>query len=176
MITTNKKLILFTAHRRENFGQPLLNIFSAIKRIVQERDDILIIYPVHPNPNIKVPAEKNLGNVKNIILIPPVDYPTLAYLLSKSYVVLTDSGGIQEETPTFGVPVFVLREKTEREEGIQEGISKLLGSDKEKIYYELNNILNNQQDYKKMAPTQNPYGDGKASKRILNSIKDFLYT
>jgi len=169
------KLILLTAHRRENFGKPLEKIFSTVKQIAEERDDILIIYPVHPNPNVKLLAEKILKDTKDVVLIPSVNYPTLAYLLSKSYIVLTDSGGIQEEAPTFGIPVFVLREKTEREEGVQEGIAKLLGSDEEKIYFEVNNILNNEKDYKKMVPTKNPYGDGKASERILNSIKDFLY-
>ena len=174
MISEDKKLILLTAHRRENFGKPLEKIFSAVKRIAEERDDIFIIYPVHPNPNVKNIAEKILGGVKNIILIPPVDYSTLAYLLSNAYIVLTDSGGIQEEAPTFGVPIFVLREKTEREEGIKAGISKLLGSDEKRIYSEVNKILDNPDECKKMSIRKNPYGDGKASRRIVEHIKDFL--
>ncbi len=174
LLPDNKKLILLTAHRRENFGKPLNRIFSAIKRIAEKRDDIIIIYPVHPNPNVKKLAEKIFKDVKNIILIPPVDYPTLAYLLSKAYIVLTDSGGIQEEAPTFGVPVFVLREKTERGEGVEAGISKLLGSDEEKIYSEVNEILDNPDKYKRMSIKGNPYGDGKASERIVEQIKEFL--
>ena len=174
LIPDSKKLILLTAHRRENFGRPLERIFSAVKQIAEERSDIVIIYPVHPNPNVKNTAERILEQVRNIILISPVDYPTLAYLLSKSYIVLTDSGGIQEEAPTFGTPVFVLREKTEREEGIKAGISKLLGSNEENIYTEVNKILDDPDAYKKMSAIKNPYGDGSASSKILNCIKNFF--
>ena len=174
LLPENKKLILLTSHRRENFGAPMESIFSAIKRIAEERDDIYIIYPVHPNPNVKEPAERILSGVRNISLIPPVDYPTLAFILKNSYLVLTDSGGLQEEAPTFGIPVFVLRNRTERQEGIERGIAKLLGSNGDKIYNEVMRILDDRDYYSSMQARENPYGDGKASSRIISKIREFF--
>ncbi len=173
LIPADKKLILFTCHRRESFGKSIENIFQAVRKIA-ERKDIFIVYPVHPNPNVKKPAEKILGNLPNVKLIEPVSYKNLVFLLSKSYLVLTDSGGIQEEAPSFKVPVLVLRNKTERPEGIEAGVAKLLGVEKEKIIEEVNLLLDDETERKKMIKGKNPYGDGKASGRILKAITAFL--
>jgi len=173
LIPGDKKLILFTCHRRENFGKPVENIFEAVRKIA-ERDDVCIVYPVHPNPNVKKPADKILGNSSNVKLIEPVSYKNMVFLLSKSYLVLTDSGGIQEEAPSFKVPVLVLRNKTERPEGVEAGISMLLGTDKDKIVDEVSILLDNEEERKKMIKDKNPYGDGKASGRILSAVNKFF--
>ncbi len=169
----DKKLILFTCHRRESFGKPVENIFQAVKKIA-EREDVLVVYPVHPNPNVKKPAEKILGGFPNVKLIDPVSYKNMAFLLSKSYLVLTDSGGIQEEAPSFRVPVLVLRNKTERPEGIEAGVAKLLGTEKNRIIEEVTILLDDENRRRKMSKEENPYGDGKASSRILEAIKKFF--
>lgn len=173
LIPANKKFILFTCHRRESFGVPIKNIFKAVKEIAQ-RNDSFILYPVHPNPNVRIPAERILGKSKNIKLIEPVDYKNMAYLMSKSHIILTDSGGIQEEAPTFKVPVLILRKKTERPEGVEAGVAKLVGTDKEKIVQEANTLLDSQEELEKMKKGKNPYGDGKASGRIIEAIKTFF--
>lgn len=173
LIPVNKKIILFTCHRRESFGQPIKNIFEAVREI-SKRNDVFILYPVHPNPNVKVPALRILGNLKNIKLTDPVDYKTIAYLMSKSYIILTDSGGIQEEAPVFDVPVLVLRNKTERPEGIEAGVAKLVGTERNKIVKESSILLDSKKEHEKMQKSENPYGDGKASNRILNAITKYF--
>ncbi|MEO0293114.1 MAG: UDP-N-acetylglucosamine 2-epimerase (non-hydrolyzing) [candidate division WOR-3 bacterium] len=173
LVENKKKVILFTCHRRESFGSPMEEIFEAVREIAK-RKDTLIVYPVHPNPNVKEKAKRILGGVSNIKLIKPLSYENLAFLLSKAYLALTDSGGIQEEAPSFGVPVFVLRNKTERPEGIECGVAKLLGTNKHKILEEVTKILDNEEERKKMSKKKNPYGDGKASVRILKILKEFF--
>ena len=166
-IDFSRKIILITGHRRESFGKPFENICYALKEIA-EREDIEIVYPVHLNPNVREPVNRILGNVKNVHLIEPLEYPYLIWLMSKSYLVLTDSGGIQEEAPSLGKPVLVMREVTERIEGIEAGTAKLVGTDKERIVKETIKLLDDKKEYEKMAKAVNPYGDGKTSKRIVN--------
>jgi UDP-N-acetylglucosamine 2-epimerase (non-hydrolysing) len=173
LIPSNKKLILFTCHRRESFGKPVENIFEAV-RTIAERKDVFIIYPVHPNPNVKKPAVKILGGSPNIKLIEPLSYKNMAFLMSKSWLVLTDSGGIQEEAPSFKVPVLVLRNKTERPEGIEAGVARLLGTEKYRIVREVTNLLDDERERKEMMKEKNPYGDGKAGERILEAIEGFF--
>jgi len=167
----SKKIILVTGHRRENFGKPFENICYALKNIA-ERDDVEIVYPVHLNPNVRKPVNEILKGHKNIHLIEPLEYPYLIWLMKKSYLVLTDSGGIQEEAPSLGKPVLVMREVTERIEGIEAGTTKLVGTNERKIVKELTRLLDNKKDYEKMTKAINPYGDGKASQRILKIIKE----
>ena len=166
----DSKLIMLTAHRRENLGKPLEDIFTAIKRIVEENDDIKVIYPVHKNPMVQETAHKILGNNNKIKLIEPLDVIDFHNFLSRSYLILTDSGGIQEEAPSLGKPVLVLRDTTERPEGIKAGTLKLVGTDTENIYREVNRLLNNKDEYNKMSKASNPYGDGLASKRIADIL------
>jgi UDP-N-acetylglucosamine 2-epimerase (non-hydrolysing) len=173
LLPSGKKLILFTCHRRESFGKPIENIFKAVKRLAK-REDVFIVYPVHPNPNVKKPAEKILGSFSNVKLIEPVSYKNMVFLLSKSYLVLTDSGGIQEEAPSFKVPVLVLRSKTERPEGIEAGVARLLGTNEDKIVKEVSVLLDSEKEREKMIKDKNPYGDGKASGRILAAINKFF--
>ncbi len=174
-LKNGKKLILVTAHRRESFGEPFRNLCSALRDIAENfKDSIEIIYPVHLNPNVRGPVFEILGNLQNLYLIDPVDYPTLIYLLNKSYIVLTDSGGIQEEAPSFGKPVLVMREVTERMEGVEAGIAKLVGTDREKIFNETVKLLTDRRHYEKMARAVNPYGDGHAAQRIVKIVKDFF--
>jgi UDP-N-acetylglucosamine 2-epimerase (non-hydrolysing) len=173
LVPKDKKLILFTCHRRESFGDPIEHIFQAIKKIA-ERKDVFVVYPVHPNPNVKRPAERILGGVSNIKLIEPVSYKNMVFLLAKSYLALTDSGGIQEEAPSFKVPVLVLRNKTERPEGIRAGVAKLLGTRKNRIVDEVSILLDDENEREKMVKKENPYGDGKASNRILATIEKFF--
>ena len=169
-----KRIILVTAHRRESFGEPLKNICLALKEIVNLKNDVEIIYPVHPNPNVRKTVEKTIGGVKRIHLIEPVEYELFVHLMKKCYFVLTDSGGIQEVAPSLGKPVLVMREKTERPEGIKAGCSKLVGVDKNNIVKNALTLLENKKLYKKMAKSRNPYGDGKAAKRIVSVLKKKL--
>jgi len=170
-IPFEKKLILITAHRRENFGKPLLNICSAIKQIINIFDDVHFVYPVHPNPNVHDIVHKELGGDKGITLLPPIDYEALVYLLKNAVMVLTDSGGLQEEAPTFGIKVLILREKTERPEGVEVGIAKIVGTDSQKIISGVRNILQEREMGLNLS-VQNPYGDGNASKRIIRALKE----
>lgn len=166
-----KKLILVTAHRRENFGQPLENICHALLDLaVQYQDKVRIIYPVHMNPNIWDTAHRLLGNTANIILTPPLDYLPLIRVMTQAYLVLTDSGGIQEEAPGLGIPVLVLRETTERPEAVEAGTVRLVGTDRERILFETSHLLEGREEYEKMARAINPYGDGHASERIVSSL------
>jgi len=170
----NGRMILLTSHRRENWGEPMKNIALALKEILHKFKDIYLIFPMHPNPLIKEQFMPLLGSEERVFIIPPVDYKTMVYLISKSYLILTDSGGIQEEAPSLGKPVLVLREVTERPEAVKAGTVKLVGTDKEKIIKEVSNLINNEELYKKMASAINPYGDGKASLRIFESLKYYF--
>jgi len=165
------KLILVTAHRRENFGQPIEKICLALKEIAEHyRGEVHIVYPVHLNPNIQEPVYRLLGNTPNITLLPPLDYLPLVHLMKRAYLVLTDSGGIQEEAPGLGKPVLVLREVTERPEAVEEGAVYLTGTDREKIVTETIRLLEDSKYYDQMAQAVNPYGDGIAARRIVAAL------
>ena len=168
----NKKVILLTSHRRENIGEPMENIFSAIRDIVDENKDVEVIYPMHLNPKVREIADRILRDSDRVHLVEPLDYLPFTNLMSKCYLVVTDSGGVQEEAPSFGKPVLVVRKETERPEGIESGTAKLAGTDKDKIYEYLNTLINNKEEYKKMANAVNPYGDGRAAEHIVNAIKE----
>ncbi len=167
----NDKIILVTGHRRENFGKGIINICQALKELAMQNENIKIVYPVHLNPNVRNPVKELLSNITNIFLIEPLDYEDFVYLMSISYLILTDSGGIQEEAPSLGKPVLVMRNTTERPEAVEAGVVKLVGTDKEKIIKETSILLTSQYDYDKMSKSVNPYGDGKASERIVNFLK-----
>lgn len=173
-IDFSKKIILVTAHRRESFGKPFENICYALKEIAKKYEDVEIVYPVHLNPNVRAPVFRISKGIKNIHLIDPLIYPHLIWLMSKTYLILTDSGGIQEEAPSLGKPVLVMRNVTERTEGMEAGTAKLVGTDRKKIVKEVSNLLIKSDEYKKMVKVTNPYGDGKASKRILSKVIDLL--
>lgn len=164
------KFILITAHRRENFGQPLEDICKSIREMAQNHPRFLFVYPVHLNTNVKKPTKAYLGDLQNVRLLPPLDYRTFVNLMAKADLVLTDSGGIQEEAPSLGKPVLVLRNETERPEAVEAGTVKVIGTKKEKIVSETLFLLNNSDAYAKMARAHNPYGDGKASIRIVNFL------
>ena len=168
----NKKVILLTAHRRENIGEPMENIFSALKDIAQENNEVEVIYPMHLNPKVREIAKRIFKGMDSVHLIEPLDYLPFTNLMNKCYLVVTDSGGIQEEAPSLGKPVLVVRKETERPEGIEAGTAKLAGTDKLNIYNELNMLINNEEEYKKMANAVNPYGDGKAAEYIIEAIKN----
>lgn len=164
------KLILLTAHRRENLGEPMRNMFKAIKRIVEEFSGIKVIYPVHLNPKVREVADEILGNNDKIKLIEPLEVIDFHNFINRAHIILTDSGGIQEEAPGLGKPVLVLRNTTERPEGIEAGTLKLAGTDEETIYALTKELLSNKDVYEKMSKATNPYGDGKASIRIVDEI------
>lgn len=164
------RLILLTAHRRENLGNPMKNMFRAIKRIVNEFDDVQVIYPVHLNPLVREAADEVLGNDEKIHLIDPLEVLDFHNFLAKSYIIMTDSGGIQEESPSLGKPVLVLRDTTERPEGVAAGTLKLAGTDEDNIYNLTKELLINEEEYNRMSKTANPYGDGMASKYIVDAI------
>lgn len=168
-----KRLILITAHRRENFGQPLEQICKALKEIAISFDDVHLVYPVHLNPNVQTIVRAELSGVANITLLEPLDYLPLVQLMKASYLVLTDSGGLQEEAPGLGKPVLVLREVTERPEGVEAGTVKLVGTDKDRIVRETARLLEDVDEYGKMSRAVNPYGDGRASERIVQSLLTF---
>ena len=170
----DSKLLLITAHRRENLGKPMHNMFKAIRKIVDEFDDVKAIYPIHLNPAVRQIAKEELSGCEKIKLIEPLDVLDFHNFMAKSYLILTDSGGIQEEAPSLGVPVLVMRDTTERPEGIEAGTLKLVGTSTEKIYNECKLLLLKKAEYQKMAKAVNPYGDGLASKRIYNIIKENL--
>ena len=169
-IPWEKRIILVTAHRRENHGKPLENICRALLEIVQTYQDVQVVYPVHLNPNVQEPVYRLLGNQTRITLLPPLDYQPLVQLMKRSYLVLTDSGGIQEEAPGLGKPVLVMREKTERPEAVEAGTVRLVGTDPELIVKESKELLDNKEYYDRMSSAVNPYGDGKAAKRILDHL------
>ena len=173
-IDENQRLILVTAHRRENHGEPLRNICSALKEIALCRpNEVRIVYPVHLNPNVQEPVREVLSDVGNIHLTDPLDYEPFVYLMSKSHIILTDSGGIQEEAPSLGKPVLVMRDVTERPEAVEAGTAKLVGTDVKKIVRETQRLLTDQEYYLEMSRAHNPYGDGKASDRIVEILDNF---
>ena len=169
---SDSRLIMITAHRRENLGEPMRNMFSAIKRIVDENPDIKAIYPIHMNPVVRQLATSILGNTNRIRIIEPLEVLDFHNFLSRSYLILTDSGGIQEEAPSLGKPVLVMRDTTERPEGIAAGTLKLVGTDEEVIYQAFKQLLEDDGEYDKMSKACNPYGDGFASKRIADILEE----
>lgn len=170
----DKRLVLMTAHRRENLGNNMKQMFRAIRRLVEEHKDIQVIYPVHLNPAVQETANAILGNNKRIKLISPLDVVDFHNFAAHAHLILTDSGGVQEEAPSLGVPVLVLRDTTERPEGIEAGTLKLAGTDEENIFNMANELLSDQHKYEQMAKASNPYGDGEASRRIADSILHYF--
>lgn len=168
----NSRLVMLTAHRRENLGEPLRNIFKAIRRIVEEYEDIKVIYPIHMNPLVRETANEILGDCDRIRIIEPLEVLDFHNFLAKSHMILTDSGGIQEEAPSLGKPVLVLRDTTERPEGIDAGTLKLVGTEEEKIYTEFKRLLEDKEAYNKMSKASNPYGDGFACRRIADILEN----
>lgn len=167
----SKKLILVTGHRRENFGQGFINICKALKTLALNNQDIDIVYPVHLNPNVQKPVKEILSDVPNVYLINPLQYEQFIYLMRQSYFIITDSGGVQEEAPSLGKPVLVMRDTTERPEALEAGTVKLVGTDKQVIVKEAQKLLDDDMAYEKMSRAHNPYGDGKACQRIVDFIK-----
>lgn len=167
----DSRLIMITAHRRENLGEPMRHMFRAIRRIVEEYPDIKAIYPIHLNPVVRAAADEILSGCDRIRIIEPLDVLDFHNFLSRSYLILTDSGGIQEEAPSLGKPVLVMRDTTERPEGIKAGTLKLVGTNEETIYNEFKNLLENEAEYQKMSKASNPYGDGFACKRIADILE-----
>lgn len=170
----SQKLVLITGHRRENFGDGFFNICQAIKELAIQNPNLIMIYPVHLNPNVQKPVKEILGNLPNVYLIPPQEYLPFIFMLQHSYLVLTDSGGIQEEAPGLGKPVLVMRNTTERPEAVEAGVVKLVGTNKDLIISETNKLLNNSAYYAAMSSATNPYGDGHASERIVQFLKKNL--
>lgn len=173
-IKPDERMILLTAHRRENLGEPMRHIFKAVKRIVDEFSDIKVIYPIHMNPKVREVASEVFDGCDRIRLIEPLEVFDFHNFQNKSYIILTDSGGIQEEAPSLGKPVLVLRDTTERPEGIKAGTLKLVGTDEEVIYEETKKLLTNINEYEKMSKASNPYGDGHASERIVDAIVKYF--
>lgn len=167
-----ERLVLITGHRRENFGQGFLDMCSAIKTLAEEHPDVNFVYPVHLNPNVQKPVLELLSGINNVYLISPLDYEPFVYLMSKAYLILTDSGGIQEEAPSLGKPVLVMRDTTERPEAVEAGTVKLVGTNPNTIIKEVNNLLKDDSLYESMSQAHNPYGDGKACQKIVNLIKE----
>lgn len=168
------KLILVTAHRRESFGEPFVQFVNALKEIALRFDDVVVVYPVHLNPNVNDPVRRGLSDVERIYLPEPLNYPDFVGLMSRAYLILTDSGGVQEEAPVLGVPVLVLRDVTERPEGVEAGAAKIVGMRRDKIIAETERLLTNPKEYEKMARKRFIYGDGKASARIVKKITEFI--
>lgn len=166
----DSRLILLTAHRRENLGEPMHHMFKAIRRIVDEHQDVKVVYPVHMNPIVVAAAKEHFGDCDRVKLIDPLDVFDFHNIMNKTYLILTDSGGIQEEAPSLGKPVVVLRDTTERPEGVDAGTLKLAGTNEENIYNIIKELLTNKNEYEKMSKAANPYGDGFASKRIVDEI------
>lgn len=169
-----KRLVLVTAHRRENFGAPLLEIVGAIRDLAEAYPDVDLVYPVHRNPQVDGPVRRELGGVSGVHLIAPLEYKAFADLMSASYLILTDSGGIQEEAPSLGKPVLVLRDETERPEAVEAGTVKLVGPHRRAIVADARALLDSPQAYAAMARSTNPYGDGKAAQRIVAKVKEIL--
>ena len=169
-VSVNNRLILMTMHRRENQGKPMEKVFRAIRSVVDTHEDVEVVYPVHLNPVVQQAANKELGDHKRIHLIEPLDVVDFHNIAARSYMIMSDSGGVQEEAPSLGVPVLVLRDTTERPEGVEAGTLKLVGTETNDVVAAMTELLDNPESYKKMAETNNPYGDGTASKRILDAI------
>jgi len=169
-----KRLILVTAHRRESFGEPLIGMCQALRELAHDHPDVVIVYPVHLNPNVSVPVRSLLADQDRIVLLPPLDYLQFVSLLARAYLVLTDSGGVQEEAPTFGKPVLVLREVTERPEGIAAGVARLVGTVAQDIVREATRLLRDPAAYRAMAAAVNPYGDGTAGRQIVQHLEQWV--
>ncbi len=168
------RLCLLTAHRRESLGVPLTRIFLAVKQLVETFADLYVIFPVHRNPKVRKAAEEILGAAERVVLCDPVDYLTFVPLMARADIIITDSGGVQEEAPALGVPVIVVRDTTERPEGVEAGVSKLAGTQTESIVAEVSRLLNNPMEYRRMASIGCPYGDGRAAARIAEALEHFL--
>ncbi|WJD64038.1 non-hydrolyzing UDP-N-acetylglucosamine 2-epimerase [Pseudomonas kurunegalensis] len=171
-IDESKRLVLVTSHRRENFGEPIRNICSALKTLAERNTDIQILYPVHPNPNVHDVAHAMLAGIDNIILCKPLDYAPFIAAMKRACLIISDSGGVQEEAPALGIPVLVLREETERPEAVEMGVVKLVGQSRERILNEAQNLLDDANAYKAMARGVSPYGDGKGAIRIVAVLKE----
>lgn len=169
-VSPDNKLILLTMHRRENQGEPMRRVFKVIREVVESREDVEVIYPVHLSPAVQEAAKEILENTERIHLISPLDVVDFHNLAARSYFIMTDSGGVQEEAPSLGKPVLVLRDTTERPEGVEAGTLKLVGTESEKVKKEMEELLDNDAEYQRMTQAKNPYGDGKASERILDAI------
>jgi len=169
-VTNGQRLILVTAHRRENFGAPLLDICEGLREIAVRYADVHLVYPVHPNPNVRRPVFERLGSIPNVSLVEPVDYPTLVQLMCRAHIVVTDSGGLQEEAPSLDKPVLVLRECTERPEVVALGAARLVGTCRKRIVEEVSRLLDDDRAYRAMVGVENPYGDGHASGRIVAAL------
>jgi len=168
----SKKIILVTGHRRENFGQGFINICESLKTLALNNPDIDIVYPVHLNPNVQKPVKEILSDVSNVYLINPLQYESFLYLMNRSYFIITDSGGVQEEAPSLGKPVLVMRDTTERPEALEAGTVKLVGTDPQKIIKEAQKLLDDTMEYERMSKAHNPYGDGNACERIIDFLKE----
>ncbi|MEV9616097.1 non-hydrolyzing UDP-N-acetylglucosamine 2-epimerase [Aliarcobacter butzleri] len=171
-LNVNRKIVLVTGHRRENFGNGFINICEALKTIALNNPNIDIVYPVHLNPNVQKPVKDILSNTSNVYLINPLQYEQFIYMMNKSYFIITDSGGVQEEAPSLGKPVLVMRNTTERPEAVKAGTVKLVGTNKESIIKEAQKLLDDKVEYERMSKAHNPYGDGNACKKIVNFIKE----
>lgn len=169
-VERGRRLLLVTAHRRESFGDGIANICLALRQIAQTFRDVVVVYPVHPNPNVREPVHRLLDGVPNILLTPPLDYAVLVHLMARAFLVLTDSGGIQEEAPGLGKPVLVLREVTERPEAVEAGAARLVGTDPEAIVRVASRLLTDPDEYRRMARPVSPYGDGLAAVRIADAL------
>ena len=165
-----KRIVLVTTHRRENLGEPMRHVYKALKRLVEEFKDVEIVFPVHKNPRVREVVNEELGHLPQVHLIDPLDYEPFANLMSRAELILTDSGGVQEEAPSLGKPVLVLRDTTERPEAVAAGTVRLIGTDSERVYSEAKALLTDKDAYKKMAESCNPYGDGQSSRRIIEAI------
>jgi UDP-N-acetylglucosamine 2-epimerase (non-hydrolysing) len=168
---TRRRVILLTAHRRENFGAPMAQIFRGIRRIAEEYEDVTVVYPMHLNPEVRAVAKKVLGEVEGVLLIEPLGYLPFAHLMQRCFMILTDSGGIQEEAPALGKPVLVLREETERPEAVAAGTVKVVGTEEEKVYLAIKSLLDNPLEVLEMTRAINPYGEGRSAERIVEILK-----
>jgi UDP-N-acetylglucosamine 2-epimerase (non-hydrolysing) len=174
-IDKTKRLILVTSHRRENFGEPLRNICLALKTLAENNDDVQLLYPVHPNPNVKDTAHEILGNCATVVLCEPLDYEQFVAVMKQAYLIVSDSGGVQEEAPALGKPVLVLREETERPEAVEMGVVKLVGTNYQNIVEQVQNLLDNGAAYLEMAQGGSPYGDGRAAERIVKVLREHFF-
>lgn len=166
----NKRIILVTTHRRENLGEPMRHVYKALRQLTEEFDDVEVVFPVHKNPKVREVVNEELGGLDKVHLIDPLDYEPFANLMHRAHLILTDSGGVQEEAPALGKPVLVLRDTTERPEAVEAGTVKLIGTDRDRVYNEARELLTNKAEYNRMAAAVNPYGDGKAAARIIKAV------
>lgn len=166
----NKRIILVTTHRRENLGEPMRHVYKALRQLTEEFADVEVVFPVHKNPKVREVVNEELGGLAKVHLIDPLDYEPFANLMHRAHLILTDSGGVQEEAPALGKPVLVLRDTTERPEAVEAGTVKLIGTDRDRVYSEAKELLTNETEYARMAESVNPYGDGQASRRIIQAI------